>query len=123
VTAFREWAAPAEEVLRSACRSAGVEYAIGSGRIDPDIIGSIWDDLCRATHVVVDLTHLNPNAVFELAVAQVLGRPVLVISQDRRVHEHLPVLSRTRVHHYEPGAGRGALTAVVERFLRSPSAS
>ncbi len=59
-----------------------VEYIRGDHVLDADIIRSIWDNLCQATHVLVDLTGLNANVALELGIAHTLGRNVLLVSQD-----------------------------------------
>ena len=46
--------------------------------LDPDIVRSIWDEICTATYVVCDLTALNPNVTLELGIVHTLGRNVLI---------------------------------------------
>jgi hypothetical protein len=119
VTAFRTWALVAGEELRAVCGRLGVEYRIGSGRIGADVIGDIWNDLCEATFVVADITNLNPNAVFELAVAHALGKPTLIITQNAAPHAYLPAIDRIRTHHYDPLGDRKPLADLVEAFVTS----
>jgi len=116
VTAFRPWSKPCEESVRDACTRAGLEYRIGYERLDPDILRAIWQDIAGASFVVADLTNLNPNAALELAIAQALGRPTLVLSQTPDVPVHLPALAKVRVHSYTGTAsGRKELSQLVER--------
>ena len=58
---------------------------IGYERLDPDILGAIWRDIGSASFVVADITNLNPNAALELAIAQAMGRPTLVLSRMANV--------------------------------------
>ncbi|MFO0829026.1 MAG: hypothetical protein U0572_12875 [Phycisphaerales bacterium] len=119
VTGFRPWAKPCEDALRAACERTGIEYRIGYERLDPDILRAVWDDVGGASLVVADLTNLNPNAALELAVAQALGRPTLVVSQTPDLHTHLPALAKVRTHSYATdAAGIGALAQLVERAIR-----
>jgi hypothetical protein len=97
VTAFRPWSEACQRVVQEACGDT-IERRIGYERFDPDIIRSIWNDIATASYVVADLTHLNPNAVLELAIAQALGRPTLVLSQTPNLHEYLPPLAKIRIH-------------------------
>lgn len=123
VTAFRPWSEPCQRVVQEACGDA-IERRIGYERFDPDIIRSIWTDIATASYVVADLTHLNPNAVLELAIAQALGRPTLVVSQTPNLHEYLPSLAKVRIHTYTTDAdGLRALRAVVDRFIASDQAT
>lgn len=105
--------------MQEACGDA-IERRIGYERFDPDIIRSIWNDIATASYVVADLTHLNPNATLELAIAQALGRPTLVVSQTPNLHEYLPPLAKVRIHTYTTdAAGLRTLRAVVDRFVAS----
>ena len=119
VTAFRPWSEACQRVVQEACGDT-IERRIGYERFDPDIIRSIWNDIATASYVVADLTHLNPNAVLELAIAQALGRPTLVVSQTPNLHEYLPPISKVRIHTYTTdAAGLRTLRAAVDRFVAS----
>lgn len=64
------------------------------------------------------LTHPNPNAALELAIAQTLGRVTLVVSQTPNLHEYLPPLAKVRIHTYTTdAAGLRGLRAAVDRFI------
>lgn len=100
VTAFGPpWARQTRELVRGACPDA-IEYVRGDQALEPDIIRSIWDEICTATHVVVDLTGLNANVLVELGIAHALGRNVLLISQDREPERYFRTLAKHRVHPY-----------------------
>ena len=117
VTAFRQWSNACQEVLREVCGES-VDYRIGYDHLDPDILRAIWNDLCRASFVVADLTHLNPNAVMELGMAQALGRPTLIVTQTPDVPAYLPALQKVRIHTYRTdGKGRDDLAELARRFL------
>ena len=118
VTAFRSWSKACQEVVRTCCVSADLEYRIGYEHLDPDILHAIWRDIACSSFVVADLTNLNPNAALELAIAQALGRPTLVLSQTPDLSVHLPALAKVRVHTYaSDAAGRRDLSKLVDRFL------
>ena len=117
VTAFRPWSEACQRIVQDACGDT-IERRIGYERFDPDIIRSIWNDIATASYVVADLTHLNPNAVLELAIAQALGRPTLVVSQTPNLHEYLPPVAKVRIHTYTTdAAGLRRLRAAVDRFI------
>jgi len=104
VTAFGpDWANETMALVRESCESAGepIEYIRGDQVLDPDIIRSIWDEICRASHVVVDLTGLNINAVLELGMAHALGRNILIITQDDRPALYFRSIAKVRLHHYD----------------------
>lgn len=121
VTAFGpDWANETMELVREACRRAveDIRYIRGDQVLSPDIIRSIWDEICRASHIVVDLTGLNINAVLELGMAHALGRNVLLITQDDRPDLYFRSIAKMRMHHYslEDPAG---LHQVLDAFFET----
>jgi hypothetical protein len=118
VTAFGPtWANSTRRLVGDACGSQ-IEYIRGDGVLAPDILRSIWDEICRATHVVVDLTGLNANVVLELGIAHTLGRNVLLISQDQQVERYFRAIAKYRIHPYTlRGPDAPALQGTLQRFL------
>jgi hypothetical protein len=112
------WSDEASRAAERAC-AGKVAYVRGDKAPDPDIIRSIWNDICRATHVLVDLTSFNPNVALELGMAHTLGRNVLLVSQDSRDVGRVPSLAKQRVHAYSLKGEGGAppLDEVVGRFV------
>jgi hypothetical protein len=49
------------------------------GRI---IMDDIWELICRARVIVADLTAKNPNVTYEVGLADVLGKDVVLLSQN-----------------------------------------
>jgi nucleoside 2-deoxyribosyltransferase len=121
VTAFGpDWANEAMALVREACQRAeeDIRYIRGDQVLSPDIIRSIWDEICRASHIVVDLTGLNINAVLELGMAHALGRNVLLITQDERPEQYFRAIAKTRMHRYvldEPAGLNQVLDAFLEK--------
>jgi hypothetical protein len=119
VTAFGPpWARQARELVRAACPD-GLEYVRGDQMLEPDIIRSIWDEICTATHIVVDVTGLNANVLVELGIAHALGRNVLLISQDQDPERYFRALAKHRVHAYslDTADERDALQARLRAFF------
>lgn len=121
VMPFREKLDEAQRLAEGACRAQGVEYVRGDREIKRNIIRSIWDDICRATHVVVDLTGFNANVALELGMADTLGRRVLLVSEDLGALARFPALAKDRVHPYTLGKERGKtpLPELVGGFLQT----
>jgi nucleoside 2-deoxyribosyltransferase len=118
VTAFGPtWANSTRRLVGDACGSQ-IEYIRGDGVLAPDILRSIWEEICRATHVVVDLTGLNANVVLELGMAHALGRNVLLISQDQQVERYFRAIAKHRIHPYTlKGSDTPGLQATLQRFF------
>jgi hypothetical protein len=122
VTAFGpEWAGNTMKIAAHKCASAApsVQYIRGDQVMDTDIIGSIWDNLCQATHVLVDLTGLNANVALELGILHVLGRRVLLVTQDEQAQNYFQAIAKLRIHRYSlQGTGEPpSLGHLLEHFL------
>ena len=74
-----EWANEARDVARAACKKRGLVYRRGDEAEEGRIIHAIWDDLCRADVVLVELGTGNLNVMIELGMAHAIGRPVLAV--------------------------------------------
>jgi hypothetical protein len=109
------WSEQMMAIARAACRNAGMEYIRGDQPIDAHILHSIWDEISRATHVLVDLTGFNPNVTLELGIAHALGRKTLILGQAGTEKNLFPSIAKLRVVPYSLG-DRSAATA-VERFV------
>ncbi|HEX7229908.1 MAG TPA: hypothetical protein VF452_05905, partial [Candidatus Binatia bacterium] len=96
-----------------------IRYIRGDKVLEPDILRSIWDEICRATHIVVDLTGLNANVVLELGIAHTLGRNVLLISKDRQPEKYFRAIAKQRIHPYtlESETAVRDFSSVLRRFL------
>ena len=106
----------ARDAVARACRGVA-EYARGDEVRDPHIVRSIWDEICCASHVLVDLTDFNANVALELGLAHGLGRHCCVVAQTGTVERMFPALRKLRVLPYEPTADAAALRSHVEIFL------
>lgn len=116
------WAPEVMETVAQACNNSSkpTEYVRGDQVTDPDIIVSIWDYLCKATHIVVDLTGCSANVALELGIAHTLGRNVLLVTQDNI--NHPPSISKMRIHKYSATGWQGlhSLSNIITQFLLSP---
>jgi hypothetical protein len=115
------WATITTEIIEGECRAAGVEYIRGDRALEPEIIRSIWDNICTATHITVDLTGLNPNVALELGMARTLGRNILLLTQDQDPERYFPAISKLRIQRYACGsdAGLELLRKATSDFLRT----
>ena len=108
-----------QQAVREACARAGVHYRIGHEDLDPAILRAVWAGLAQASFVLADLTTLNPNAVLELAIAQAMGKPTLIVSRHADTAQALPALAKLRIQTYDvDAAGLQALGRLLDRFMR-----
>lgn len=46
------------------------------------VMDDIWEGICKARVVIADLTAKNPNVTYEVGLADVLGKDVIILSQN-----------------------------------------
>jgi hypothetical protein len=46
------------------------------------IMADVWSAICGARLLIADCTQRNPNVFYEIGLAHVLGKPVILITQD-----------------------------------------
>jgi hypothetical protein len=78
-----KWTSPA---VKRGCEPH-LTYERGDTSPKLQIMDRIWEGIGRAALVVVDLTGLNPNVCLELAVAQVLGRRLILLQHEKSWQE------------------------------------
>ena len=112
-----KWAEKAVDAARAACDAVGVEYIRGDEVEDPNVIRSIWEEISRASHVLVDLTGFNSNVALEAGIAHTLGRPTMLTGRKEAVMDGLFTnISKLRVHPYRKPSEKG-LDASLKEFL------
>lgn len=111
-----DWADEVRDVARAACEERGWVYRRGDEAEEGRIIHAIWDDLCRAGTVLVDLTGANLNVMIELGMAHAIGRPVLAVQRRDGADIRPKQIEKQRVLAYQSAAELRALL-----FAKLPS--
>jgi hypothetical protein len=79
---FREpWSNRVWHGLVQSARNSGFDCVRADQRRGRLINEDIWKDLCSAGAVIADLTGSNPNVTYEVGMADVLGKDLILISQ------------------------------------------
>jgi len=47
------------------------------------ILEEIWIHICKSRVIIADATGRNPNVFYEMGIAHTVGRPVIIITQDK----------------------------------------
>lgn len=91
------WSKCVFDTVKKALGEAGITCVRADEQYGHQILEDIWTGLCEASIVVADVTGRNPNVYYELGVAHVLGRRVILITQDAgdipfdtRLYRHIP---------------------------------
>jgi hypothetical protein len=104
--------------VRRACEGAGADYVRADEVFEPNVIRSIWNEICRATHVVVDLSGVNANVCLELALAQTIGRRLLIVARPHgkkgQIEGLFPEIAKLQIKLYE---SEDVLAGMVREFV------
>lgn len=117
------WSDEVRDVARIACVERGLAYRRGDEAEDGRIIHAIWDDICRAQVVLVELGGPNLNVMIELAMAHAIGRPVLAVQHAASPDIRPAHIGKLRVHRYADTAGlMGILATRLQTTLQGSAA-
>ncbi len=124
---FRPAQEPAHAIVASEAGRVGVRFIRGDVADGQQIVESIWQEICRATHVTVDLSGFNPNVCLELGIANTLGRRTLLIGIDGTASDlkhALPSVAKWRCHTYaaDPNSTPEFQSTLRKFFLAPPHA-
>jgi hypothetical protein len=98
--------APAFTEVSRAVSEVALEKGLATYRVDQDLLAKhipqMIDRKIRESRIVVaDITGSNPNVLHELGQAQSLGKPLVIISQDKPQTAPFNV-SSLRINSYDP---------------------
>ncbi len=80
----------------------------------------IWSGICRARVVIADLTGNNPNVTYEVGLADVVGKDVLLLSQSSAPGTvPFNFLGRRLIEYHADDAGYAKLRQDVAQRLDS----
>ena len=83
--------------MAETCRRHGWGYSRGDESLVQRIIPGIWQELCRASAVIIDVTGHNPNVALELGLVHALGCPYRVVARGNPKDYTFPSLSKVQV--------------------------
>jgi len=88
------------DVITKECRASGIKLIRGDMADEQQIVLSIWEEIGRATHIIVDLTGFNLNVCLELGIANALGRNTFIIGQQGTERKLFRSIEKRRCHPY-----------------------
>jgi hypothetical protein len=110
-----KWSDRVKKIVSRVCEKYDVLYRRGDLTDESRIILAIWTEICRASHVIVDITDLNVNVCLELGLAHALGRRTLLLHRSDAPFRPFPEISKLHVDLYD----EKNLGSIVEGFIRS----
>ena len=110
-----------DEVIKSSLELAGLSVKRADDiQNQRNILRDVFDGIVNSDLIVADLTNLNPNVFYELAIAHAFRKPVILITQnmDEVPFDLQPYrLIQYDVHFAKIGAARDRLTNDGKAFL------
>ena len=105
------------EIVSSTCHKAGWEHSSGGLVRETRIARYLWEEIGRASHLVFDLTGLDPKLLLELGMAHGLGRNTLLVGAGDTSERLFPSLAHLPFTSYDLADGAKALREAVRGFL------
>ncbi|MBK9749275.1 MAG: hypothetical protein J0M07_26295 [Anaerolineae bacterium] len=75
------WSNDVWETVRGIVEDAGMRCLRGDESTGSDVMEDVWEGICKARVVIADLTSKNPNVAYEVGLADVLGKDVILLTQ------------------------------------------
>jgi len=75
------WSNDVETAVRKALNTAGMGCHRADQLNGARVILEVWGSICECGLVIADITDCNPNVMYELGLAEAIGKKILLISQ------------------------------------------
>jgi len=114
-----------DRIVRDAAEACGLEYVRGDRRQQPgSVVSQILQDIRRASVVVADISHGNPNVFYELGIAhQIMGPERVVIITQPSGKSPYDVHEFRQLIYTHNEAGRTMLRQELPAYLRAAAAA
>lgn len=76
------WSANVRNVIKRAVESQKLTFHIADEQTGPMVMQEIWKGICQARLVIADLSSANPNVTYEVGLADVLGKDMILLTQN-----------------------------------------
>jgi hypothetical protein len=81
----KTWSAALQTTLADICRQEQFEVLVAKDMAGRFVPHDIWSGIMRAGIVIADITDGNPNVAYEIGLADVLGKEVILLCQGDTV--------------------------------------
>ncbi|HET6974935.1 MAG TPA: GAF domain-containing protein [Pyrinomonadaceae bacterium] len=96
----QEWSPNTRRAIANAVKSQDLNFRIADEEDGRHVMEDVWRGLCESKVIIADLSTANPNVMYEVGLADVLGKEVILLAQDSK---KVPFdLSGSRVLVYSP---------------------
>jgi hypothetical protein len=80
-----EWSQSLEETLIEICQSVGMKALVAKNMNGRIVAHDIWEGITGSSIIIADITEGNPNVAYEVGLADVLGKRVILLCQGNTV--------------------------------------
>jgi hypothetical protein len=77
------WSRTVWSTIKNTMTALGFSCVRADEQYGQQILEDVWKGLCEASIVVADVTGRNPNVYYELGIAHILGRRVVLLTQNK----------------------------------------
>jgi hypothetical protein len=81
----QKWSGAVERIILEVCGEVGLTFEIAKNMEGRFIPHDIWRGITGAGVIVADLSGANPNVTYEVGLADVIGREIVLIAQQANV--------------------------------------
>ena len=81
----QSWSLSLEETLVQICRSVGMKALVAKGMAGQLVVHDMWVGITGSSIIIADITGGNPNVAYEVGLADVLGKQVVLLCQGDTV--------------------------------------
>lgn len=104
------------KIARQSCDKAGIDYIRSDEVSEPYVSLSVWNEICRASCIMVDLTGFDASVALALGMSHTLGKPTLITADQSTVDNLFAMNTGMRVSAYDVSSD-SPLTHAVDQFL------
>ena len=73
-----------KEKIKPTVESCGCKCLKANDLFSPTpILEDIWTYICKSKIIIADVTGRNPNVFYEIGIAHTVGKPVIIVTQDK----------------------------------------
>lgn len=81
----QDWSGAVERIILEVCTDVGLVFEIAKNMPGRSVPHDIWRGITGAGVIVADLSGANPNVTYEVGLADVAGKDVVLIAQQTQV--------------------------------------
>ncbi|HJQ32117.1 MAG TPA: GAF domain-containing protein [Pyrinomonadaceae bacterium] len=76
------WSKNVRRAIKAAVERQGLRFKIADEDVGRHVMEDVWRGICEARLVIADLSTANPNVAYELGLADVLGKKIIMLAQN-----------------------------------------